>query len=135
MQVNHTEASLERVRKRTATDTDRYDFMHYFLKQANKEQLPTKTIEAQASVVILAGSETSSVAETAAVYHISTHPDVYKKLQKEIQTAFASIQDIKLQDVLKLPYLDAVVQEALRIHAPLANGFTRWVPDKNGATI
>ncbi|KAI0001226.1 cytochrome P450 [Xylariaceae sp. FL0662B] len=136
MQLKHNEASLRRVRARMAMDMHRHDFMHYFLKQAHKEQLPTKTIEAQATVVILAGSETSSVAETAALYHILTHPDVHKKLQEEIRSTFASIKDIKLTGVLyKLPYLDAVVQETLRIHAPLANGFTRWVPDKIGAMI
>ncbi|KAI0897741.1 cytochrome P450 [Annulohypoxylon nitens] len=136
MQVQHNEASLKRVRDRMAMDTDRHDFMHFFLRQSHKEQLPTKTIEAQATVVILAGSETSSVAETAAVYHILTHPDIYEKLNQEIRSTFANVEDIKLTDVLyKLPYLDAVVQETLRIHAPLANGFTRWVPDKNGATI
>jgi aspirochlorine biosynthesis cytochrome P450 monooxygenase len=136
MQANHNEASLNRVRKRMSTVTDRHDFMYYFLKQANKENLSIKTIESQATVVILAGSETSSVAETAAVYHILTHPDIHKKLQEEIRSLFSSIEAIKLQDVLnKLPYLDAVVQETLRIHAPLANGFTRWVPDRNGAII
>ncbi|KAI0109794.1 cytochrome P450 [Daldinia grandis] len=136
MQTSHNNASLKRVRDRMAMDTDRHDFMHYFQKQANKEGLPIKTIEAQATVVILAGSETSSVAETAVIYHVLTHPNIYEKLREEVQSAFASIEDIKLQDVLnKLPYLDAVVQESLRIHAPLANGFTRWVPDKNGTTI
>lgn len=136
MQANHHQASLQRVRKRMAQDTDRHDFMHYFLRQAKKEQLPTEVMEAQATVVILAGSETSSVAETAAVYHMLTHPSIYEKLQAEIRTAFDNLEDITLQDVLsKLPYLDAVVQETLRIHAPLANGFTRWVPDRNGALI
>jgi cytochrome P450 len=136
MQANHNAASLQRVRKRMASETDRRDFMYYFLKQADKEQLSTKTIEAQASVVIRAGSETSSVAETAAVYHILTHPDIHEKLQEEIRSTFARVEDIKLQDVLsKLPYLDAVVQETLRIHAPLANGFTRFVPDREGAVI
>ncbi|KAI0841507.1 cytochrome P450 [Hypoxylon sp. FL0890] len=136
MQANHNKASLKRVRKRMAMVTDRHDFMHYFLKQARKEQLSTKTIEAQATVVILAGSETSSVAETAVVYHLLTHPDIYMKLQEEIRTTFKNSEDIKLQDVLhKLPYLDAVVQETLRIHAPLANGFTRYVSEKNGAMI
>ncbi|KAI1413683.1 cytochrome P450 [Hypoxylon sp. FL1857] len=136
MQANHNEASLKRVRNRMTKATDRHDFMHFFLKQASKEQLSRKIIEAQATVVILAGSETSSVAETAVVYHVLTHPDIYMKLKKEIRTTFDNIEDIKLQNVLyKLPYLDAVVQETLRIHAPLANGFTRWVPEKNGATI
>lgn len=111
-------------------------YMHYFLKQATKDRLPMKVIEAQATVLILAGSETSSVAETAAVYHILANPSIHRTLQKEIWTTFSSIEDITLQDVLhKLPYLDAVVRETLRIHAPLANGFTRWVPNKNGAII
>ncbi|KFA54824.1 hypothetical protein S40293_00762 [Stachybotrys chartarum IBT 40293] len=104
MQAQHNEASRER---------------------AHKEKLVTKTIEAQASVMILAGSETSSVAETAAIYEVLTRPDVYKRLNKEIRSTFGSIE-IKLQDVLsRLPYLDAVVKETLRINAPLANGFTR----------
>lgn len=109
----------------------------YFLKQGTTEKLPTNIIEAQATIVILAGSETSSVAETAAVYHMSAHPDIYKKLQAEITTVFERIEDITLQNVLsKPPYLDAVVQKTLRIHAPLANGFTRLVvPDKNSAII
>lgn len=136
MQANHSQASLQRVRKRMAQETDRHDFMHYFLQQAKKEQLPTNVIEAQATVVILAGSETSSVAETAAVYYVLTHPSIYEKLQTEIRTVFDNLEDITLQNVLsKLPYLDAVVQETMRIHAPLANGFTRWVPDRNGALI
>lgn len=136
MQVNHNEASLKRVRKRMTTDTDRHDFMYYFLKQAHKEQLPVKMIEAQATVVILAGSETSAVAQTAAVYHILTHQDIHEKLEQEVRSTFASIEDINLQDVLnKLPYLDAVVQETLRIHTPVPNGFSRWVPDKNGMMI
>ncbi|ROV96136.1 hypothetical protein VSDG_05106 [Cytospora chrysosperma] len=136
MQANHTEASLRRVRKRIAQETDRHDFMHFFLTQAKKKQLPMKTIEAQATVVILAGSETASVAETAAVYFMLKHPHIYQKLRADVRTAFDRVENISLQNVLsKLPYLDAVVQETLRIHAPLANGFTRIVPDKNGAYI
>lgn len=59
-------------------------YMHYFLKQATKDRLPMKVIEAQATVLILAGSETSSVAETAAVYHILANPSIHRTLQKEI---------------------------------------------------
>lgn len=136
MQKSHNEASLRRVRKRIALQTDRHDFMFYFMRQAEKERLSAATVEAQATVVILAGSETSSVAETAAVYHILTHSLVYERLKDEIRRTFATVEEINLQDVLyKLPYLDAVVQETLRVHAPLANGFTRWIPERDGAVI
>ncbi|KAI1474573.1 cytochrome P450 [Daldinia eschscholtzii] len=135
MQKKHNEASLKRVRKRMAMSTDRHDFMHYFLEQANKEGLTVQTIEAQATILILAGSEPSSVVATAAVYQVLSHPDIHKKLQDEIRAAFTNKQDIQIQGVLKLPYLDAVVRETLRIHPPIANGFSRWISDRNGATI
>ena len=132
----HNEASLQRVRNRMHTEIDRPDFMHHFMRHAKKEGLSTRVIEAQASVVVLAGSETSSVALTAAVYYILNNLHVYERLLKEIRGAFTTIEDIALQDVLsKLPYLDAVVQETLRIHTPLANGFTRVVPHAKGAMI
>lgn len=132
----HSKASLQRVRRRIDSPTERPDFMSYFLRQAEKEQLDKRTIEAQASVVILAGSETSAVALTAAVYHVAGNEGVFKRLCEEVRGVFDSAEEINLQDVLsKIPYLEACVKETLRIHAPLANGFPRLVADRNGASI
>ena len=133
---DHTEASLQRVRRRINTPTERPDFMFHFLRNAEKEQLSMPVIEAQATVVILAGSESTAVALTAAVYRILSNQEVYEKLCNEIRTTFATSAEITLQDVqAKLRYLDAVVKETMRIDSPLANGFTRVVPDKGGAMI
>jgi cytochrome P450 len=135
-QQGHHEASLQRVHRRMSTDVERPDFMHYFVRNARKEELSESVIEAQASVVILAGSKTTSVALTAAVYFVLSHPHVYERLRKEIRHTFARREDIGLRDVIsKLPYLEAVVQETLRLHAPLANGFGRVVSDSKGAVI
>ena len=131
----HSEASLQRIRRRMKTPTERPDFMFHFLRHAEKEQLSAPVIEAQATIVILAGSETTAVALTAAAYHILSNDDVYKKLSDEIRTTFATSAEITIQAVAsKLPYLDAVVKETLRISTPLANGFTRVVPD-SGVSI
>jgi cytochrome P450 len=135
-QRKHHEASLMRVRSRMSKQTTRPDFMHHFVRSAKKEGLSTSIIEAQASVVILAGSETTAVAVTGAIFYILSNPRVYEKLRKEIRNIFQTSADIRLQLVLtQLPYLDAVVQETLRIHTPLANGFTRIVPDKKGVVV
>lgn len=136
----HNQASLLRVRQRIEMEKrrsqdSRPDFMHHFLRSARKEELSMPTIEAQASVVILAGSETSSVALVGALFYTLTHLHVYRKLCEEIRTAFPKPEDITLQDVLGLTYLDAVIQESLRLHTPLANGFTRVVVDKEGTMI
>ena len=132
----HSEASLQRVRRRIHSSTDRPDFMSYFLRQAEKEQLSKTVIEAQASVIILAGSETSAVTLTAALYYVISNDDIYRRLCEEVRSAFKTSADISLQGVLsRLPYLEACVQETLRIHTPIANGFPRFVADSEGATI
>ena len=124
------------VRRRMKSPLDRPDFMYHFLRQAEKEQLSKPVIEAQASVVILAGSETSATALTAAIYCIVGNAVVYEKICDEVRTTFKKSTDINLSDVLaRLPYLEACVKETLRIHSPLANGFTRYVADKDGTKI
>lgn len=70
--------------------TDRLDFMFHFLHRARKEQLSTPVIEAQATVVILAGSETTAMALTAAVYHALSNHSIYKRLCHEIRSTFAA---------------------------------------------
>ncbi|CAK3813169.1 cytochrome P450 [Lecanosticta acicola] len=129
--AQHNEASLDRVRRRMGQDDgDRTDFMHHFVRQAQRDNLSKDIIEAQASVVILAGSETSGVGLTSTVFQVLSHPTVYRRLCEEICTLFPTVADVTLLDTLnKLPFLHAVIWEALRIHAPLANGFTRVVPE------
>lgn len=132
----HSKVSLQRVRRRINSPTDRPDFMSHFLRQAEKEQLSTPVVEAQASVIILAGSETSAVALTAAIYHVVGNNSVHRRLCEEVRSAFKTSAEINLRGVLsRLPYLEACVKETLRIHAPLANGFTRFVADSEGISI
>ena len=132
----HNEASLQRVRRRINSPTERRDFIFHFLRNAEKEQLGMPVIEAQATVVILADSETTAAALTVAAYRILSNQEAYKKLRHEVRNTFATSAEITLQDVqAKLPYLDAVVKETLRIDPPLANGFTRVVPEKSGVMI
>lgn len=121
---------MDRVRRWTHSPKDRPDLMDYLLWQAEKEQLSKKVIEAQASVIIAAGSNSSAVALTATVYHVINNDDVYRRLCAEARSAFKTSAEICLQGLLsELPYLEACVQETLRIHTPLANGFRRSVAD------
>ena len=135
MKENHEQAALQRVRRRINNPTDRHDFVSHFLQSAQKENLSMPVIEAQSTIVILAGSQTTATALNAAVYYILSNNDVYKKLCTEIRSAFAHSAEITLQNIAsKLPCLGAVVKEALRIHTPVANGLPRLIPD-GGAVI
>lgn len=53
-------------------------------------------IEARATVIILAGSETTAVALTAAIHHILSNRDIYDKLCDDIYRKFTNLSEIIL---------------------------------------
>lgn len=80
---------------------------------------------ANAGFLVIAGSETSATTLSAATYLLTRHPTALRKLQREVRTAFASYADITLESVCRLPYLIAVLNEALRHFPPVPAGFVR----------
>ena len=76
----------------------------------------------------------------AVSYHIAANPAVRQKLFQELKALIPRRSDRpRLQDVEKLPYLTAVIQEGLRISQPVTYRMCRAFPDKsltyNGLTI
>jgi cytochrome P450 len=57
-----------------------------------------------------------------------------EKLTAEIRGAFESEADIKFEDLVKLPYMTAVIEEGLRIFPSAPIGFMRTVPE-GGDTV
>jgi cytochrome P450 len=88
---------------------------------------------------ILAGSDTTASALQVVMLYTMTHPHVYAKLQSEIDGAVKAgraplLGVISNSNATELPYLGAVVREALRVHPPVVNIFSRVVP-KGGDTV
>jgi cytochrome P450 len=79
---------------------------------------------------IIAGSDTTAAAIRIIMLYIITHPRVYSKLQSEIDAAVTSGSSGVISDTeaRKLPYLGAVVREAMRVHPPVVNLFSRVTP-------
>ena len=74
---------------------------------------------AQAWVFFVAGYETTATTLTFASYELALNPEVQERLYEEVMTAVDSKGDIDYDDLAKLPYLDAVISETLRIHSPV----------------
>nr|VWP01102.1 N/A [Ganoderma boninense] len=92
------------------------------LAATEKEKLSDEELLAQMSTFILAGMDTSSNALSRTLHLLSQHPSVQSKLRAEIVEARGGPggdSDIPFDDVMKLPYLDAVCRETLRLHAPV----------------
>lgn len=77
---------------------------------------------------ILAGGDTTSATMRAVVYCLSKNPSAYRKLIDELDRANLSLP-AQWRDINGLPYLDAVMREAMRINPRIAMIFERVVPE------
>ncbi|KAG8703084.1 hypothetical protein FRC09_004364 [Ceratobasidium sp. 395] len=72
----------------------------------------------QISTFLVAGHETTSTATTWALYALTKHPEAQRKLRKELIESSLG-DEPSMADLDKLPYLDNVVRESLRVHPPV----------------
>lgn len=70
---------------------------------------------------MLAGLYTTQNALCAAIYFILTHQDTKKNLMAEIDSVYASPDKVDGR-IAKMPYLNAVITEALRLYPPVPVG-------------
>lgn len=85
-----------------------------------------------ATVMLLAGSETTATTLSGAIYLILSEPRIFNKIKEEIRTSFNSAADISINSVTRLPYTGAVLTETLRMYPPLTSGMVRVVPPGGG---
>ncbi|GAB7358161.1 hypothetical protein MBLNU230_g0316t1 [Neophaeotheca triangularis] len=85
--------------------------------------------------MIFAGSETTAISLSAVFYYLLKHPGVHEKLMRELDEAASNgtIEErdhhiVSWAESQKLPYLDAVIQEAFRIHPAAGLTVERVVP-------
>jgi cytochrome P450 len=80
---------------------------------------------------IIAGSDTSATTIRSVMLNISSNPPVYQKLQAEIDKAIELgkiSSPVKDSEGRQLPYLQAVIKEALRLMPPASGGLFKQVP-------
>ena len=76
---------------------------------------------------IVAGHETTAAATSWALYALAQHPAVQKRLRIELLTLCSD--NPSMEDLQALPYLDMVVKEVLRHHAPVPAAVREAVED------
>ncbi|KAL7933075.1 cytochrome P450 [Trichoderma chlorosporum] len=68
---------------------------------------------------LVAGHETTAATLSFTMYQLVTRPEVYRKVQDEIDRVVGS-EPLKIDHVGKLKYLSAVIRETLRFNAPIS---------------
>lgn len=71
----------------------------------------------EAMTLFLAGHETTALALTYIFHLLATHPEIYDKLRSEVDSVLAGHKPTH-EDAPKLPYVNAVIREGLRLYPP-----------------
>ncbi|KAL7937577.1 cytochrome P450 [Trichoderma chlorosporum] len=130
----HNELSAQKVRKRLEINNDRKDFMASMTARTGKDALEFDELCANASILILGGSETTASALAATTYFLALNPEPLKKLYNEVRSTFKSEDEIDLISVGNLEYMLAVLNESMRIHTPGPGTSPRTINER-GETV
>lgn len=101
---------------------------------------PHRCVTAWTFSNIIAGSDSTAVVMRTVWYNLLAHPETLHRLREELLEADAKKPGgftkpyPSWKDVCDLPYLDACIQEGVRLHPPFCLPFERVVP-KGGLTI
>jgi cytochrome P450 len=113
------------------------DFLDKLLKLKDAGRIEDHDVFTTIGANIAAGSDTTAITLTAIIYMLIKHPDKSKKLRQEIrefENAGKISNPVTFQECQKMPYLTAIMKEALRIHPATGQIMARIVP-QGGAVL
>jgi cytochrome P450 len=131
--ITHIDDSKKKILKRLDSKSDRKDFVSYFTK-GEGHGMTEWQLATNSHTLIFAGSETTASMLASWMYCLLANPRTYEILRDEIRGAFKSTDEITLQKLVALPYLNATLNEALRMYPPVPLAMPRVSP-KGGVTI
>ncbi|KAK0727800.1 cytochrome P450, partial [Lasiosphaeria miniovina] len=118
--------------KAAASSYNSRDFMSRFLEARVKDpNIPEWFVTAWATSNVLAGSDTTAIMLRAIIYFLLKHPASLEKFLAELEQAR---RENRLSEIVtwkesrNLPYLDACVKEAGRLHPAIGLSMERVVP-------
>ncbi|KAF2001344.1 isotrichodermin C-15 hydroxylase [Amniculicola lignicola CBS 123094] len=111
---------------------DRPDIVSQLLRSEDRgEGLTSDEVMLNCMLFINAASETTATALTGLVNNLLQNPESLSKLEKEIRDS-SSASELTLKALKDLPYLNAVLKEALRMCNPIPTGHMRVTPPNGG---
>ncbi|KZV93251.1 cytochrome P450 [Exidia glandulosa HHB12029] len=142
------------VKHRLQSGVTRDDMLERLIEGVREKQgggeVSEEEVVTEAMLLLTAGADTTANSLTAILYYILTHPQVYRKLIAELETINAPVGELATSEkpplrrleskfeleaateglptheqVKTLPYLNAVIEEGLRMFATNAFGLPR----------
>jgi cytochrome P450 len=131
--ADHYDLSITEVRERVARGVgDRGCLISYIMKTDGTGSTDDE-MECNASTLIVAGDETTATTLSAATYFLLKRLKKYVRFTEEIPYDFkGGDEEITLQACAALPYLQACIEETLRLFPAVPIGALRQVTEGGG---
>lgn len=124
-------------------DDDRADIFTHLLGEdkATGWKHTWNELNADAGLVVVAGSDTTSSVLAMVIFHLVKHPDVLERVRKELYDVFGhdyeeEDHDLDFDKLAKeCVWLNAVLNETMRLYPPVASGLQRESPSGASSSL
>ncbi|KAF4633573.1 hypothetical protein G7Y89_g4555 [Cudoniella acicularis] len=126
------EKTVSKRRKEMEKGISKQDILQIFVDTNNADPVSftDKHIRDEMILFMIAGSDTTSLTATFTLLLLLNNQDKLKELISEIHSTFLSVDDaITFTKTQDLPYLNAVINESMRIMPIITAGIVRLVPE------
>lgn len=129
--IAHYQSSQGRVDKRIdgAHAMQKPDIWGIVMNQKEDLRLSRTEMYANSQVFMVAGTETTATALSGLLYQLLRNPDKMESIVTEVRETFQKDSDIEMRTLEHMKYLNACIEEALRIYPPVPVGLPRITPD------
>jgi cytochrome P450 len=98
--------------------------------EPGRPHLDTETLAREGQLALFAGADTTDSTLSNAFVYLITHPRVLARLRAELDATADDDADDTLREA---PYLQAVINEVLRLQPAVPSGVQRLPPAQGGA--
>ncbi|KAJ7530353.1 hypothetical protein O6H91_14G000200 [Diphasiastrum complanatum] len=109
---------IDEHRWRSNKDTVESDFVDVLLSLEGEVKLNDADIVAVLWEMIFRGTDTTAILTEWIMAELVLHPDMQMRAQEELDSVVGKFRSVQEADILKMPYLQAIVKETLRMHPP-----------------
>lgn len=113
------------VRNMKASQESRNIFAHIATEAEKGEALDDADVLWEAIALFVAGTDTTAISLTYLTWAVLSRPELRKRLEEEVATLPANYTDA---DTERLPLLNAVIEETLRLYGAAPGALPRVVP-------
>ncbi|TGO29072.1 hypothetical protein BPAE_0019g00470 [Botrytis paeoniae] len=132
-QMEHWNLAVEKIKRRLERETPRPDIITLIRRgEEGKEGLTIQELQATASVIVVAGSETTVTVMSGITNYLVNNPLKLAFLTSEIREKFEKEGEISIATLKETSYLNAVIQEGFRLCNPTPVGLPRVIPPGGG---